>query len=138
MVNIKRLLILILLLCIATSCAGVERQKIEVDKRSDSGVYEAYKEIIKLKEVSLVKDILHNVDWERKKVDMAREADYRFIFQFVNPDVEAKAIPYSVWIGPDKETVEVVQGNDQYVHLTKEDSHQLFEAITETSLINVK
>lgn len=138
MVNIKRLLILVLLLCLTTGCAGVERQKIEVDKRSDSGVYEAYKEIIKLKKVSVVKDILQNADWERKKVDMTREADYRFIFQFVNPDVEAKAIPYSVWIGPDKETVEVVQGNDQYVHLTKEDSNQLFEAITETSLINVK
>ncbi|MFJ7738399.1 hypothetical protein ACIQ2D_18955 [Lysinibacillus sp. NPDC097287] len=116
----------------------MERQKIEVDMLNDMGIYEEYKEITKLKKVSVVKDILHNADWEKKKVDMAREADYQFIFQFVNPDIQAKAIPYSVWIGPDKDTVEVVEGDYQYVHLNKEDSNKLFEAITEINLFDIE
>ena len=126
------------MLLITTGCAGIERQKIEVDRLNDMGTYEEYKEITKLKKVSVVKDILHNADWEKKKVDMAREADYRFIFQFVDPDIDAKAITYSVWIGPDKDTVEVVEGDYQYVHLNKEDSNKLFEAITETNLFDIE
>ncbi|WP_156312132.1 hypothetical protein [Lysinibacillus contaminans] len=114
----------------------MERQKIEVGKRSDMGIFEDFKEITKLKKVSAVKDILHNAEWEKIKVDMAREADYQFIFQFVNPDTQAKAIPYSVWIGPDKDTIEIIEGGYQYVHLNKEDSSMLFEAITETKLVN--
>lgn len=138
MCNIKKLLVLVLLLCLTMGWAGMERQKIEVYKLNDLGVYEEIKEIIKLKKVSVVKDILHNVDWEKKKVDMTREADYQFIFQFMNPDIEAKAISYSVWIGPNKDTIEVVKGDDQYVHLSKEDSSMLFEAITENNLTNLE
>lgn len=132
------MLVLVFVLLITTSCAGIERQKIEVDMLNDMGTYEEYKEITKLKKVSVVKDILHNADWEKKKVDMAREADYRFIFQYVDPDIHAKAITYSVWIGTDKDTVEVVEGDYQYVHLNKEDSNKLFEAITETNLFDLE
>lgn len=137
MFHVKKMLVLLLVLFLVAGCAGMERQKIEVDKLSDTGVYEEFKEITKLKKVSIVKDIVHNADWENQKVDMAREADYRFIFQYMNPDIDAKAIPYSVWIGPDNDTVEVVKGNDQYVHLDTEDSNKLFEAITETKLADI-
>ena len=138
MSHIKKMIFLVLALLITAGCAGMERQKIEVDKLNDLGVYEAFKEITKLKKVSVVKDILHNADWEKIKVDMAREADYQFVFQFVDPDIHAKAVTYSVWIGPDKDTLEVVKGDDQYVHFNKEDSSRLFEAITETNLTNIE
>lgn len=131
------MLVLVLVLLITAGCVGMERQKILIDKRSDTGIYEDFKEITKFKKVSAAKDILHNAEWEEIIVDMAREADYQFIFQFVNPDTQAKAIPYSVWIGPDKDTIEVVEGGYQYVHLNKEDSSVLFEAITETKLIDI-
>lgn len=134
----KKVFVLQLVLFLAAGCAGMERQKIEVDKLSDTGVYEEFEEITELKKVSIVKDIVHNADWENQKVDMAREADYRFTFQFMNPDIQAKAILYAVWIGPNKDSLEVVQGNNYYVHLNKEDSSTLFEAITETRLSDLE
>lgn len=134
----KKILVLLMVLFITTGCAGMERQKIEVDKRSDSGVYEEFKVINKIKNVSDVKDILQKAEWENRKVDMEREADYQFIFQFMNPDIEAKAILYSIWIGPEKDTLEVVAGDNQYVHLNKENSNKLFETITESKLADIE
>ncbi|KYG38187.1 hypothetical protein [Bacillus gaemokensis] len=52
--------------------------------------------------------------------------------------IEAKAVLYSVWIRSNKDSLEVVQGDSKYVHVSNEDSDKLFEAIIETKLSNVK
>ncbi|MGN4125531.1 hypothetical protein ACMGD3_11065 [Lysinibacillus sphaericus] len=138
MFYLKEVLVLVLFVFIAASCTGMERQRIEVQKLNDTGTYEDFKEITNAKKVKIAKKILHNAEWKQMKVDMAREADYQFSFQFVNPDIHAKAIPYSVWISPSKDTLEVVQGEKQYVHLNTKDSQKLFEALTETNLDDIK
>ncbi|MET4559879.1 spore cortex formation protein SpoVR/YcgB (stage V sporulation) [Lysinibacillus parviboronicapiens] len=138
MCHIKKMLVLVLVIFMTASCAGMEKQKIIVQKHNDTGIYEDLKEITKRKKVKAVKDILHSAKWEQMKVDMAREADYQFVFQFVDPNIQTKAILYSVWLSPNKDTLEVVEGDYQYVHLNREDSQKLFEALTETNLVDIK
>jgi len=119
-------------------CTTFERQKIEVQKINEEGNYEDFKEITSSKKVKRVKKILHNADWEQVKVDMGRPPDYQFIFQFINPSINAKAISYSVWINPNNNTLEVVQGDQQYVHLDEKDASILFDVLTESNLADVK
>lgn len=137
MLRFIKILVLLLLVLITASCS-IERQRIDVQKLSDTGTYEDFKEITDTKKVSTAKKILHNAKWEKAKVDMEREADYQFVFQYTNPEIEAKAVLYSVWISPNKDSLEVVQEDSQYVHLSNEDSNKLFKAITETNLSDVK
>lgn len=131
-------LVLVLFVFIIAGCTTFERQKIEVEKINEEGNYEDFKEITSSKNVKKAKKILHNADWEKSKVDMARLPDYQFIFQYVNSNIEAKAITYSVWISPNKNTLEIVQGGYQYVHLNEKDSSILFEVLTDSSLADVK
>ncbi|MGE7094262.1 hypothetical protein ACQKII_23095 [Lysinibacillus sp. NPDC048646] len=137
MLPFKKMLILILVVFMTASCAGIERQIIIVEKQYETGMYEDFQEITNRKKVNVVKKILHNAKWQQMKVDMAREADYQFIFQFVDPNIQTKAILYSIWISPDKDTLEVVAGDNQYVHLNNEDSQKLFEALTDTNLADI-
>lgn len=134
----RNVLVLLLVVFIIVGCTSLERQKIEVQKTEEDGTYEDFKEITHPKEVKVVKQILHHADWEKRKVDMARLPDYEFIFQFVNSNTHAKAITYAVWIAPNKNTLEVVQGEQQYVHLNEKDSSTLFEALTDSKLVDVK
>ncbi|WP_409369049.1 hypothetical protein [Lysinibacillus sp. 38-6] len=134
----KNMLVLLLFVFIMAGCTPFERQKIEVQKINEEGNYEDFKEITRSKNVKRVKKILHNADWEQVKVDMERPPDYQFIFQFINPKIEAKAILYSVWISPNNNTLEVVQGDQQYVHLDEKDASILFEVLTDSNLADVK
>lgn len=138
MLYFRNVLVLFLFVFIIAGCTSLERQKIEIQKMDEDGYYEDFKEITHSKKVKVVKQILHNADWEERKVDMARLPDYEFIFQFVNSSTNAKAITYSVWIAPNKSTLEVVQGDHQYVHLNEKDSSTLFEALTDSKLADVK
>lgn len=80
-----------MILFVMTGCSigiGNEKQNIEVQKRiGNENNYEDFKEITNNGQVSKVKKILDKADWENVKVDMARPADYRFIFQFKNPEI---------------------------------------------------
>ena len=38
----------------------------------------------------IIKDILNDIDWESAEVEITQPSDYRFIFQFKNPKIEAK------------------------------------------------
>jgi hypothetical protein len=145
--NIQKLFLVLvaMFLFIVTGCVNAienEGQKIEVQKRiGDENKYEDYKEITNNEQVQEVKKILGNVDWETKKVDMARPADYRFIFQFKNPEIEAKAVLYELWISPNKNKVElVIDAESKYLLLNEEDSAVLFEILTREKLseINVE
>jgi hypothetical protein len=86
-----------------------------------------------------VKDIINDIDWENVKVDMARPADYRFKFQFKNPEIEAKAVSYELWISPNKDKVElVINAESKYIQLDKKRSAELFEILTGGKLSDLK
>ncbi|WP_080846134.1 hypothetical protein [Cytobacillus gottheilii] len=112
-------------------CSNQE-QNIEVHKRiGDENNYEDFKIITKNQQVQKVREIINNIDWETAKVEMARPADYRFAFQFKNPDIEAKAVLYKLWISPNKDKVElVIDAESKYVQLDNNKSAELFEILT--------
>ncbi|MDF9759493.1 hypothetical protein OKW24_001266 [Peribacillus simplex] len=109
---------------IATGCSGGlenEEQKIDVQKRvGDENKYEDFKVVIDNEQVLKLKEILDETNWENAKVEMPCPPDYRFVFQFKNPKIEAKAVLHEVWISPNKDKLEIVQGDNQYAQLTKE------------------
>ena len=104
---------------------------VEVQKRiGNENKYEDFKEINDNKQVQKVKVILDEADWKNAEVDMVRPADYTFGFQFKNPKTEAKAVLYKIWISPNKDKVEVVKGDNEYVQLNEENSAVIFEILT--------
>ncbi|MFE6168993.1 hypothetical protein ACFVP8_14175 [Viridibacillus arvi] len=130
---------LAMILIVITGCSNgkVDTGKyIEVQKRiGDENKYEDFKEITDNKQVQKVRDIiLDRDDWENAKVDMERPGDYRFWFQFKSPKIEAKAVTFELWISPNKDKVEIVRGDNQYVQLNEEDSTNLFEILTGVKL----
>jgi hypothetical protein len=110
-----------------------------VEKRiGDENKYEDYKDITNNEQVQEVKRILDNVDWEIAKVNMARPADYRFVFQYKNPEIEAKAVLYELWISPNKDKVElIIDAESKYFQLNEEGSAVLFEILTGGNLSEV-
>ncbi|WP_282139146.1 hypothetical protein [Rossellomorea aquimaris] len=136
------LVLLAMFLFIVTGCVnGIENEekKIEVEKRiGDENKYEDYKDITNNEQVQEVKRILDNVDWEIAKVNMARPADYRFVFQYKNPEIEAKAVLYELWISPNKDKVElIIDAESKYFQLNEEGSAVLFEILTGGNLSEV-
>lgn len=117
-----------------TGCSSETEQDglyVEVQKRIDNeNKYEDFKEITDHKQVQKVKAILDEADWKKAKVDMVRPADYRFGFQFKNPKIQAKAVLYEIWISPNKDKVELVKGDNEYVQLNEENSAVIFEILT--------
>ncbi len=122
-----------------TGCSnqlGIKEQNIIVEKRIvEANHYEDFKVVKNSEKVKKVRKILDKADWENAKVDMARIADYRFIFQFKNPDTEAKAVLYELWISPNKDKVElVIDAQSKYVQLDKKSSSELFKILTSRKL----
>lgn len=116
-----------------------EEQNIEVKKRmGDDYKYEDFREITDNEQVQKVEDILDDIDWENTKVDMARPPDYSFVFQFKNPEIEAKAVLYELWISPNKDKVELVSAESKYIQLDKNESAELFEILTGGKLSDLK
>lgn len=118
-----------------TGCFGgmeKEEQYIKVAKRvGDENKYEDFKKITNNNEVQKVKDILKDSAWENAKVSMVRPPDYRFVFQFKNPEIQAKAVLYELWISPNKDQVElVIDAQGKYVQLDKKESAVLIEILT--------
>ena len=60
---------------------------------------------------------------------MAYPPDYKFSFRFNNPNIEAKAVLYQLWITPNKDKVELI-GANRYVRLDESMSAELFEIVT--------
>lgn len=126
-----------------TGCSnpiGSEEQNIVVQKHiSDENKYEDFKEINDSKQVQQVIEIINDIHWENAKMDIERPADYRFIFQFKNPYIEAKAVLYELWISPNKDKVElVIDVENKYAQLEKNKSAELFEIITGGKLSELK
>lgn len=130
-----------MILFLVTGCTSElenEEQKIEVQKRIvEENRYKDFKEVSDNEKVRKVKDVLDGTDWENKIVNMARNADYRFVFQYKNPEIEAKTVLYEFWINPQGEKLEIVQSN-QYALLTKENSELLYKIITGEKLSDLE
>jgi hypothetical protein len=130
-------------LIIITGCSnGIEKEEqiIEVQKRvGNENKYEDFRKITDPKQVLKVKEILNKTKWENEKVNMSRPPDYQFVFLFKNPDIiQEKVVLHSVWISPNKDKLEIVQGDNQYAQLTEENSANLFEIITGGKLTDLK
>ena len=67
---------------------------------------------------------------------MARPADYHFVFQFKNPKIEAKATLYQIWVIPNKDKIEIIAGNSQYVQLEGKMQPLCFRLLQERSWLN--
>ncbi len=141
---IKYILISISLISIfITGCAFLtenEDMKIEVSKRiNDENNYEDFKVVTNNEQVQKASEIIDNIDWEKAKVDMARPADYTFSFQYKNPEIEAKAVLFELWISPNKGEVElVIDAESKYAQLNQDKSTELYEIITGEKLSNQK
>ncbi|MBY0149194.1 hypothetical protein H0184_25480 [Neobacillus niacini] len=98
-----------------------------------------FKEIHTNETVQQVKDIVANIDWENAQVSMVRPADYRFGFQYKNPNIESKTVLYELWISPNKDKVElVIDAESKYAQLDNKKSAILYELITEEKLSDLK
>jgi len=118
-----------------TGCSnqmGSEEQNIIVEKRiAETNNYEEFKVVTNNEKVQQVRQILDKADWEHAKVDMARIADYRFIFEFKNPEIQAKTVLHELWISPNKDQVELaINVSSEYVQLDKKSSAELFKILT--------
>ncbi|WP_318582401.1 hypothetical protein [Bacillus paranthracis] len=123
---------------IITGCStglGNEDQTIEVQKHVDNK-YEDLKVVTDNKQVQQVKKILNDAHFENKKVQMSRPADYHFVFQFKNPKIEAKATLYQIWVIPNKDKIEIIAGNSQYVQLEGKNASTLFQIVTGEKLVD--
>ncbi|MCM3690879.1 hypothetical protein [Neobacillus niacini] len=132
----------ILFMCIVGCSNAIENeeQSIKVQKNlGNENNYEDFKEINQNERVKQVKEIVKDIDWENAKVSMVRPPDYRFGFQYKNPNIEAKAVLYELWISPNKDRVElVIDAESKYTQLDKETSAVLYELITEEKLSDLK
>jgi uncharacterized protein YcfL len=114
---------------------GDEKQNIVVEKQvGDKDQYEEFNKVTDTKQVEEVREILAGVHWKDAQVDFIRHPDYRFVYEYKNPNIDTKAVLHQIWISPMKDELEVMQGTDEYAKLTKEDSARLFEILTGESL----
>lgn len=110
-------------------------QKITVQKRTgEENIFEDYKEVNQKKQVEKAYGIVKNANWENKKVEMARYADYQFQFPFKNSS-ENKIASYLLWVSPNGENLDIITDSDKFVKLTKQDSADLYEILTGEELI---
>ena len=132
------LVFIIICILIVTGCSNIlgnEEQRIEVQKDIGDNEYEDFKVVTDNNEVMQVKKILKDTTFENKKVQMSRPADYHFIFQFKNPKIEAKAVLYQIWVIPNKDKIEIIAGNSQYVQLEGKNVATLFQIVTGEKLV---
>ncbi|OTY59365.1 hypothetical protein BK748_09190 [Bacillus thuringiensis serovar graciosensis] len=133
------LVFIIICILIVTGCSNIlgnEDQRIEVQKNIGDNKYEDLKVVTDNKQVQQVKKILNDAHFENKKVQMSRPADYHFVFQFKNPKIEAKAVLYQIWVIPNKDKIEIIAGNNQYVQLEGKNAATLFQIVTGEKLVD--
>ena len=105
-------------------------QSIVVEKRiGDENNYEDFREVTDNEQVQKLLEILKDANWIDAEMEMNSHPDYRFAFRFKNPNIEAKAVLYELWITPNNDKVELI-GANQYVKLDKGKSAELFEIVT--------
>ncbi|HDR6312309.1 TPA: hypothetical protein QCU60_004295 [Bacillus cereus] len=127
------LVIISICIFIITGCSHVlenEGQRIQVQKNIGDNEYKDFKVVTDNNEVLQVKKILNDTTFENKKVEMSRPADYHFIFQFKNPNIEAKAVLYQIWVSANKEELEIKAEDNRYAQLEWKHANTLFQIVT--------
>ena len=129
-------LFLLAVLLVTSGCLNeMIGQKITVQKRTgEENIFEEFREVNQRKQVEKAIDIVKNANWENKKVEMTRYADYQFQFPFKN-NSENKIASYLLWISINDENLEIVTDSGRYVKLTEQDSANLYEILTGEELI---
>lgn len=138
----KPIIVLITLsLFLVTGCIREmenEEQKIDIQKRiGDGNKYESFKEVTNNEEVQTVRNILNKADWKHGYGDMSRLADFRFVFQYKNPEIEAKAVLYEIWKGPNKDKVEILKDGNEFTQLNEKNSSVLVEILTDEHVMSI-
>ncbi|RFU67493.1 hypothetical protein D0469_14680 [Peribacillus saganii] len=136
-------LVAVFLFAVTGCSSGIENeeQKIVVQQRNNDNnadKYQDFREITDSEQVQKAKKILDEAEWNNSKVNMSRPADYQFFFHYKNEKIKADTIQHLIWISPNKDKLEVVRGNDEYVQLTEDNSEILFEIITGEDLTSLK
>ena len=128
---LKFLVVLLFLLLITTGCLpAIKGQFITVQKvLDDDNIYEDFNDVTNRKQVRKAREILDNADWEVEKVEMVGPADYRFNFR-LRTMATPKLCP-TIYRFPMGNIVEITTDNEDYVHLSAENSTILLEILTE-------
>ncbi|PEK01263.1 hypothetical protein CN558_20340 [Bacillus wiedmannii] len=127
--------ICILIITGCSNIVGNEDQRIQVQKHIGDNEYEDLKVVKDNNEVLQVKKILNDTNFEDKKVEMSRPADYHFILQFKNPNIEAKVVLYQIWVSPNKDKMEIKAGDNQYAQFEGKHAATLFQIVTGEKLV---
>lgn len=92
--------------------------------------YIDYKKIDDIKTVKMVMDILINLQWEKVKVSMSRQPDYKIVILDIAPNNFYIPVTYSVWRSPKKDLLEVIiEDKSKYGKVTKEDFKKLLSIL---------
>jgi hypothetical protein len=92
--------------------------------------YTVYKKIEDIETVNIIMNVLQNVSWEKAKVSMSRQPDYKINSINTVPTISYEPLTYAVWLSPKKDILEVIiEGQSKYAKLTKIDSATLFKII---------
>lgn len=96
--------------------------------------YELFKEITDNDVVKKAAELLEDVRWKKGVVLMTQPPHYKFQFEDDNQSIGSN---YDLWISPNKDQVElVIEEQEKYIQLNKNQSAELFEFVTESQLIN--
>ena len=109
--------------------------KIIVQKRvGEEDQYELFKEITDNDVVKKAAELLEDVLWKNGVVLMTQPPHYKSQFE---GDDQSIGSNYDLWISPNKDQVElVIEEQEKYIQLNKNQSAELFEFVTESQLIN--
>lgn len=115
--------------------ANSSGNKIIVQKRvGEEDQYELFKEITDNDVVKKAAELLEDVRWENGVVLMTQPPHYKSQFE---GDDQSIGSNYDLWISPNKDQVElVIEEQEKYIQLNKNQSAELFEFVTESQLIN--
>ncbi|PTQ55160.1 MAG: putative Lipoprotein [Candidatus Carbobacillus altaicus] len=111
----------------------VEEHYINVQKRiGDEAYYEDINVITDREQVQKVKQIINKIEWKiGVKLKMDRPADYRFTFQYTNPEVKEHERLYEIWLNPYKDRLQlIIDSESKYAIADKINSAELFEILT--------
>ncbi len=115
--------------------ANSSGNKIIVQKRvGEEDQYELFKEITDNDVVKKAAELLEDVRWKNGVVLMTQPPHYKSQFE---GDDQSIGSNYDLWISPNKDQVElVIEEQEKYIQLNKNQSAELFEFVTESQLIN--
>ncbi|QOR64803.1 hypothetical protein IM538_13150 [Cytobacillus suaedae] len=98
---------------------------IKVEENTSLG-YKELRVIEDAQELKQLEDILDRLTWVKAKVEMSSPPHFRFI---------SEDVYFAMWVTPKKDHIEmIVEGENLYQVLSKQDSNLLFKLLTDKKL----